>query len=626
MNYLSVENLVKSYGIKTLFRNISFGVDRGQRVALIAGNGTGKSSLLKILVGKDTADSGAVTFRKDIKIGYLDQQPEIDEQKTVLDEVLSSDNAILVAIREYEECLLLQENGQLNESKFQAAYEKMEDLQAWDYESRIKQILFQLKITKLDQKTGELSGGQKKRVALAKVLSEDPDLLILDEPTNHLDFDMIEWLENYLSRQSVTLLMVTHDRYFLDRVCNEIIELDNGKLYNYKGNYSYFLEKKDEREFNEQREQDKSRNLLRKELEWIRKMPKARTTKSKSRIDAFYDLQDKTGNKKVEKKLTLDVKMSRIGGKVLEMKKVYKSYEDKVILKGFDYTFKTGERIGIAGSNGSGKSTFLNIITGKEKADSGKINLGETIVVGYYSQDGLVLKEDKRVIEVVKDIAEVIPLGDGSKLTASQFLQHFMFPPEMQYTYVSKLSGGEKRRLFMLTVLIKNPNFLILDEPTNDLDLLTLNALEDFLMNYKGCLLLVSHDRYFMDKLVDHLFIFEGNGVTRDFLGNYSDYREYQTEKEKVEKQQQKSPEEKTEAKTSDSPKKYTFQQKKEYEQLEKEIEKLEAKKKEIEEGLFSGTLSNEAISSQSLELGKVIEDIETKTTRWLELGEIVEI
>ncbi|MBA3901779.1 MAG: ABC-F family ATP-binding cassette domain-containing protein [Bacteroidetes bacterium] len=627
MNYLSVENLSKSYGIKVLFKNISFGVNKGERVALVAGNGTGKTSLLTILSGKDTADSGNVIYRRDIRTAYLEQEPDFDADKTVMEEVFRTENPVLSAIKEYEECLEMQEHGGLNEEKYQAAFEKMENLNAWDYEIKVKQILSQLKITDLNQKTGKLSGGQKKRVALAKVLIEEPEMLILDEPTNHLDFEMIEWLENYLVKQDMTLLMVTHDRYFLDRVCNNIIELDRGILYSYKGDYEYFLEKKEERIFNQGREMDKANNLLRKELEWVRKMPKARTTKSKSRVDAFYELEEKTSGHKKDKELQLNVKMTRLGGKVLECKKIYKSYGDREILKGFDYTFKTGERIGVVGMNGAGKSTFLNIITGKEQVDSGKVNVGETVVYGYYSQEGLLLNDEKRVIEVVKDIAEVIPLGDGSKLTASQFLQHFLFPPEMQYTYVSKLSGGEKRRLFLLTVLMKNPNFLILDEPTNDLDLLTLNVLEEFLLSYGGCLIIVSHDRYFMDKLVDHLFVFEGEGKVKDFPGNYSDYRTWLLNREKEGKVKVK-PEEKIEVvsviKEKSESKKVSYKDQKEYDALEMEISKLENEKKQLETLLNSGTLPNEELQEKALDLGEIIQKIDEKSMRWLELGEMI--
>jgi ATP-binding cassette subfamily F protein uup len=543
MNLLSIENLSKSYGEKQLFKDLTFGISQGEKVALVARNGTGKSTLLRILCNKDNADSGRVVFRKDLRISFLDQNPEFNEELSIIDAVLLSENEITIAIKRYEK-LIEEQTDEISAAQskdLEEAIAMMDKTNAWAYEVRVKQVLDKLGLVKLSQQLKTLSGGQKKRVALAKVLIEEPDLLIMDEPTNHLDVDMIEWLEEYLENKDLSLFLVTHDRYFLDNVCNKIIELDQQKLYTYQGNYSYFLEKKAEREFNSAREVDKAQNLMRKELEWIRRMPKARGTKSKSRVDAFYDLKEKATDKRQIAEMELNVKMSRIGGKVIEMKKVYKSYDDFNILKGFDYTFKTGERIGIVGKNGIGKTTFLNLITGKELPDSGKINVGETIVFGYYSQAGLTLKEDKRVIEVVKDnIAEVISLGDGSKVSASQFLTLFQFPPEMQYTYVSKLSGGEKRRLFLLTVLVKNPNFLILDEPTNDLDLLTLQTLEEFLLHFKGCLVVVSHDRYFMDKLVDHLFVFEGDGIVKDFTGNYREWRDEVVEEELQLKKKQK--------------------------------------------------------------------------------------
>jgi len=542
MNYLSIENLTKTYGEKTLFKNISFGIEQGQKLALIAKNGSGKSTLLRIICGKDIPDSGNIVSRNGISIAYLDQDPQFDEQSNVIENIFRADNPILKIIKEYEFCLeeVNLDPSTENLEKLQQISAQMDDAAAWDYDVKVKQILFELKVTNLHQAISETSGGQRKRVALSRVLIEAPDLLIMDEPTNHLDLAMVEWLENYLSRQDMALLMVTHDRYFLDNVCDEIIEMDNHQLYRYKGNYSYFLEKKAEREFNEGRETDKARNLMRTEIEWMRRMPKARGTKSKARIDAFYDLKDKAAGKAKQQALQLNVKMNRIGGKVIELKKLYKNFGDLKVVKGFDYTFKTGERIGIVGKNGVGKSTFLNMLMGLEQADSGKINVGETVVFGYYSQQGMILNEDKRVIEVVKEIADVIPMGDGSKITASQFLQLFQFPPDSQYTYVSKLSGGEKRRLYLLTVLMKNPNFLILDEPTNDLDLLTLNTLEDFLLNFKGCLLIVSHDRYFMDKLVDSLFVFEGDGIISGFTGNYAEYRDKQEEIERIEKENSK--------------------------------------------------------------------------------------
>ncbi len=639
MNLLSVENLSKSYGEKQLFKDLTFGIAQGEKVALVARNGTGKSTLLRILSSKDNADSGRVVFRRDLRISFLDQNPVFDEELSIIDAVLLAENEITLAIKKYEKIIAAQtdEMDAAQSKELEDALALMDKTNAWAYEVRVKQVLDKLGLIKLNQQLKTLSGGQKKRVALAKVLIEEPDLLIMDEPTNHLDVDMIEWLEEYLENKDLSLFLVTHDRYFLDNVCNKIIELDSQKLYTYEGNYSYFLEKKSEREFNSAREVDKAQNLMRKELEWIRRMPKARGTKSKSRVDAFYDLKDKATEKRQINDMELNVKMSRIGGKVIEMKKVYKAYDDFDILKGFDYTFKTGERIGIVGKNGIGKTTFLNLITGKEVPDSGKINVGETIVFGYYSQAGLTLKEDKRVIEVVKDnIAEVISLGDGSKVSASQFLTLFQFPPEMQYTYVSKLSGGEKRRLFLLTVLVKNPNFLILDEPTNDLDLLTLQTLEDFLIHFKGCLVVVSHDRYFMDKLVDHLFVFEGEGIVKDFSGNYRDWREQvaEDELELKKKQKQLLAEQKYEkqaepsslaADSASKNKKKSFKEKYEFEQLQKEIASLESEKKELNQKLALALGSHDEILKWSKRIGEVIEAMDEKELRWLTLSELPE-
>ena len=639
MNLLSVENLSKSYGEKQLFKDLTFGIAQGEKVALVARNGTGKSTLLRILSSKDNADSGRVVFRRDLRISFLDQNPIFDEELSIIDAVLLAENEITLAIKKYEKIIAAQtdEMDAAQSKELEDALALMDKTNAWAYEVRVKQVLDKLGLIKLNQQLKTLSGGQKKRVALAKVLIEEPDLLIMDEPTNHLDVDMIEWLEEYLENKDLSLFLVTHDRYFLDNVCNKIIELDSQKLYTYEGNYSYFLEKKSEREFNSAREVDKAQNLMRKELEWIRRMPKARGTKSKSRVDAFYDLKDKATEKSQINDMELNVKMSRIGGKVIEMKKVYKAYDDFDILKGFDYTFKTGERIGIVGKNGIGKTTFLNLITGKEVPDSGKINVGETIVFGYYSQAGLTLKEDKRVIEVVKDnIAEVISLGDGSKVSASQFLTLFQFPPEMQYTYVSKLSGGEKRRLFLLTVLVKNPNFLILDEPTNDLDLLTLQTLEDFLIHFKGCLVVVSHDRYFMDKLVDHLFVFEGEGIVKDFSGNYRDWREQvaEDELELKKKQKQLLAEQKYEkqaepsslaADSASKNKKKSFKEKYEFEQLQKEIASLESEKKELNQKLALALGSHDEILIWSKRIGEVIEAMDEKELRWLTLSELPE-
>ena len=628
MNILSVENVSKSYGTKVLFKNISFGLDQGQKIGLLARNGAGKSSLLKILTGNDISDSGNVVMRNGISVAFLGQEPLFDKNSSVLEAALSGSNPSIIAVKEYEYALEQCEKDptEKNSDLLTNAIEKIDELNAWDYESKVKQILSKLQITNLLQPVSTLSGGQLKRVALSKVLIDDPDFLILDEPTNHLDVEMIEWLEEYLISKDTTLLLVTHDRYFLDRICDEILELENGQLYRYKGNFSYFMEKKAEREFNEGREVDKAQNLMRKELEWIRKMPKARTTKSKSRIDAFYDLEEKATGRKVQTEMELNVKMSRIGGKIIELKKVYKSFGDVAIVKGFDYTFKTGERIGIVGKNGIGKSTFLNMLMGLEQPDSGKINVGESVVFGYYSQKGLELKEDKRVMEVVKDIADVIPLSDGSKVNASQFLQLFKFPPDIQYTYVSKLSGGEKRRLYLLTVLMKNPNFLILDEPTNDLDLLTLGILEDFLSNFKGCLVIVSHDRYFMDKLVDHLFIFEGDGIISDFNGSYNDYRDKMIEQEKeikraIPKKEAPVVVAKVEQ-TTDKKEKLTFKEKFEHDALQKEIPELEEEKKLLEKKLESNIEDHQELTNCTKRIGELIQLIDEKSLRWLELSE----
>ena len=635
MNLLSIENLSKSYGEKQLFQNLTFGINQGEKVALVARNGSGKSTLLRIITGTDTSDDGKVIFRRDLRVSFLDQNPTFNEELSIIDTVLMAENEITKAIKQYEKIIDIP-TDELNSKQaegLEQALAQMDKTNAWAYEIRVKQVLAKLGLVKITVPVKKLSGGQKKRVALAKVLIEEPDLLIMDEPTNHLDVDMIEWLEEYLENKDLSLLLVTHDRYFLDNVCNKIIELDQQTLYTYQGNYSYFLEKKSEREFNAAREIDKAKNLMRKELEWIRRMPKARGTKSKSRIDAFYDLKDKATDKKQHADLELNVKMSRIGGKVIEMKKVYKAYDDLKILKGFDYTFKTGERIGIVGKNGIGKSTFLNLISGKEHPDSGKINVGETIVFGYYSQAGIELKEDKRVIEVVKEnIAEVISLADGSKVSASQFLTLFQFPPEMQYTFVSKLSGGERRRLFLLTVLVKNPNFLILDEPTNDLDLLTLQTLEEFLMNFKGCLVIVSHDRYFMDKLVDHLFVFEGDGEVKDFSGNYQDWRAkvMADEQELKKKEKQLTAEKNTEniaAAEADTLKnkikKKSFKEKFEFEQLQHVIATLETEKVQLSEQLSSGAGTHAEIAKWSERIGQIVEELNEKELRWLMLSEL---
>ena len=636
MNYLSAENLTKTYGERTLFKDISFGLAKGDKVALIANNGTGKSTLLRILGGKDMADSGVFSFRDGIRVSFLEQEPVLtDDKNLTVDAFVKQASAeVLGIIRDYNAALAKAESGDQEDLKqLERASSAMDARQAWDFDRRLTTMLGRFGIHDLSQSLSTLSGGQKKRLALAITVLDQPEFLILDEPTNHLDIEMVEWLEDYFLQSNITLLMVTHDRYFLDRVCNSILEMHNGKMYRHQGNYSFFLEKREEREAVYQTEIDKAGKLYKKELEWMRRQPKARTTKSKSRIDSFYDTKAKAHSGKKQSELKLDVKMTRIGDKILELKKVRKSYGERVLLDGFDYTFKKGERIGILGKNGCGKSTLLNIITGREEADSGKINTGETIVYGYYNQAGLELKSDKRVIEVLKDIAEVIVLADGSKLTASQFLLHFMFPPEMQYTYVSKLSGGEKRRLHLLTVLIKNPNFLILDEPTNDLDLLTLQKLEEFLENFGGCLLVVSHDRYFLDKLVDHLFIFEGQGKIKDFWGPYSEYKEKQLEENSsTDKDSSHKSELEQSAMVEDTgnsikkemqPKKLSYKHKFELEQLDKEIPELEAEKATMEAKLQQSDLPYEELQKVSDRISEIVALLEEREMRWLELDEM---
>jgi ATP-binding cassette subfamily F protein uup len=625
MNYLSAENLSKTYGDKTLFEGLSFGLHKGEKTALIANNGTGKSTLLKILAGKETTDAGQVTLREGIKVAFLEQDPYFEPDQTIDELINSSHTEISKVIQAYEDALQAQnEFHQADTQKqLEEATNEMDHKMAWDYDRRLKQLLSLFRITDTTKATDILSGGEKKRLALALVLLDEPELLILDEPTNHLDIDMIEWLENYLSRSNITLLMVTHDRYFLDRVCNHILEMSHGQLFYHSGNYEYFLEKKAEREEIAQVETGKARQLMKKELEWLRRQPKARTTKSKSRIQAFDGIKEKATSQHTEQELKLQLNVKRIGGKILEIDHLSKSYGDTRIVEDFSYMFKKGERIGIIGKNGSGKTSFLNLITENEQADSGTIEKGQTIVFGYYKQAGLPLPDDKKVIDVAKDIAEVVQMGDGNSISASKFLEHFMFPPDVQYKQVGLLSGGEKRRLNLLTVLIKNPNFLILDEPTNDLDLLVLNKLEEFLMNYQGCLILVSHDRYFLDKLTDHLFIFEGNGKVKDYYGSYTNYT-FQKVKEKLANDKQLKKETKpvksarTKVKT-----RLSFNEKREYESLEKEIEQLENEKAEIESLIHSGIKDYEELNRLSAKIGELIKLIDEKTMRWMELDEL---
>ena len=629
MNYLQVDHLTKTYDTRVLFDDISFTINAGQKVALVARNGAGKTTLLRILTGRDFPDSGKVQVHRGITVGYLEQDPVLDEAKSIMDNILSGDSPSIRAIRAYEEALLAQERSYSHETilAVERAHSQMEALGAWDFELRIKQILGRLHIVALDQHVSTLSGGQKKRIALSKLLIEEPDLLILDEPTNHLDIEMVEWLEEYLSNRNLTLLVVTHDRYFLDRVCNEIMELENSKIFNYRGNYSLYVEKKAHRDMVETAELEKVRNTYRRELEWVKRMPRARTTKSKSRLDAFEGIAEKATSKKQQEILNLDVKMARMGGKILEMIKVSKSFGDLKIVDQFTYLFKQYDKIGIVGRNGMGKTTFLNLIMELEKPDGGKISTGETVVYGYYAQAGLHLKEDKRVIEVVKDIAEFIPLADGSKLSATQLLTRFQFPPETQYTYVSKLSGGEKRRLYLMTILIQNPNFLILDEPTNDLDILTLSILEEFLSEFKGCLLIVSHDRYFMDRLVDHVFVFEGDGVIKDFPGNYSEWRIA----DDLEKAKSASATPCVSTRTDTVPKeqghtqrKAGFKEKREYEVLSTDIPLLEAQKADLEYRLQSAVTNHLAILELTETLAKVTAALNEKEIRWLELDELI--
>ena len=621
MNYLSVEELTKTFGVRVLFKDLTFGIDKGQKVALIAKNGTGKSTLLKILSGQEQYDSGKVTFRKDIKVGILQQSPNYDDELTVSETIFSSKTPTIQVILEYEQAVLHPEDNE----RMQQAFEQMDLHEAWDYEIKIKQILGQLAIHDLSQKIGTLSGGQQKRIALAQVLIEEPDLLILDEPTNHLDIDMIEWLENYLSKENMTILMVTHDRYFLERVCNEIIELDDHTMYKYKGNYSYFLQKKQEREEVFEANVDKAKNLYRKELEWMRRMPKARGTKAKSREDAFYETKKIAHQKKDKAKVEIEINMTRLGGKILELHHARKSFGDLKILDDFNYVFKQRERIGIVGKNGAGKTTFLELIMGNQELDGGKIITGETVVFGYYTQKGIQFKEDKKVIEVIKDIAEVIPLTKGKKLTAVQLLERFLFTKDMHYNQVAKLSGGERRRLYLLTILMSNPNFLILDEPTNDLDIITLQILEEFLEDFQGCLMVITHDRYFMDKLVDHLFVFEGNGKVKDFTGKYHEYRSLGKKTAQPTKEVKKEENKPVEQSQKELPKKkLSYKEKTEFEQLEKEIPLLEEKKEQLSAQLNDPITDHEKLLVITKELGDITQELDVKTDRWLTLSEYI--
>ncbi len=615
MNYLTVNQLSKYYGDKLLFENITFFIDKGQKVALIAKNGTGKSSLIKILQGLEPPESGEYKFHKDIKVGFLVQEPNFDDTRSVYQTIMHADNPILMASLNYEKAL--EGNGDL-----QTAMNKMDELEAWDYEQQMKLILSKFLIHDLDQKVGTMSGGQKKRLALAILLLEQPDILILDEPTNHLDMDMIEWLEEYLSKQNITLLMITHDRYFLENICNEILELDNGILYKHKGNYSKYLENKELRDENQRVNIEKAQNTYRKELEWMRRQPKARTTKAQSRVDNFENVKAAATAKVEDKRVEIEVRMQRLGGKIVELHNIQKQYGNKILLDKFSHKFQRGERVGIVGRNGCGKSTLLNILLGEESYDAGNIVLGETVVFGYYNQKGLQLKSDKKVIDVVKDIAEYLPIGKGT-LSASQVLERFLFTPSQQHNLVSTLSGGERRRLYLLTILMKNPNFLILDEPTNDLDILTLQVLEDFLMDFKGCLVIVSHDRYFLDKLTDHLFVFEGNGKVRDFLGNYNEYRLQLKEEIKQALREEKLANERnlSNTKQATEKRKLTFKEQTEFKQLEKDIEQLSQSKITLTEKLNSA-INHAELQKLAEQLEEIILSLDEKELRWLELSE----
>lgn len=625
ISYLQVDNLSKRFGEQLLFEHISFGVGKGQKVALIAKNGMGKSTLLRIIAGKDSAETGTVIFRNDISIGILEQDPLLEPENTVFEEVFNSEAPILTLIKNYENAVEHNDTAALEH-----LIPEMDAHSAWDYETTIKQILSELKVGFYDRKISQLSGGQKKRVGLAKVLISNPEFLILDEPTNHLDIEMTEWLEEYLGKSNSTLLMVTHDRYFLDRVCNQIIEIDEFGLFSYSGNYAYYLEKREERIANHNAAVDKARNLLRTEQEWMRRMPQARGHKAQYRIDNFYKLKETASQTVTEKKMELDIKGQRLGKKILELEHVNKSYDGLCLLKDFSYKFVRGEKIGIVGKNGVGKSTFLNIITQNIEPDSGSISIGETVVYGYYKQSGITFKENDRVIDIVKNISERIDLGNGRIMSASQFLEYFMFTDKQQYSLVEKLSGGERRRLYLLTVLMSNPNFLILDEPTNDLDIVTLNVLEEYLKSFKGCLLIVSHDRFFTDKVVDRIFAFEGNGIVKDFPGNYTIYKnqreEEKEQQEKIEREKKKQEPKTTQSNNitkSEKKRKLTFKERQEMQQLETEIEQLNAEKAEIEAALNSGTLPADELIQKSNRIGELIDLLDEKEMRWLELSEI---
>lgn len=621
VNYISVENVAKAFGERVLFENISFGINEGQKIGFVAKNGTGKTSLLNIITKSEPSDNGQVVYRNGLKTAFLPQEPALDTHLTIEETIFTGDNESLRAIAEYESAM---DNPEDTE-RMQKAFDTMERLQAWDFETQYKQILSKLKLDNLTVKVKSLSGGQRKRLALANVLLSKPQLIFLDEPTNHLDLEMIEWLEEFFAKENITLFMVTHDRYFLENVCNEIVELDHGKLYSYKGNYAYYLEKKEARQVAEATELGKTKQLFKKELEWMRRQPKARTTKSKSRIDDFFEIKKKAKQRRDEHQITLEINMERLGSKIIELHKVSKKYGDLVIANQLEYVFKKGERIGIIGKNGTGKSSFLNLLTGQQLPDAGKVIVGETVKIGYYTQSGIQIKPGQKVIEVIKEFGEFIPLKKGRIISAGQLLERFLFDRKKQYDFVEKLSGGERKRLYLCTVLIQNPNFLILDEPTNDLDIVTLNVLESFLLDFPGCLLVVSHDRYFMDKIVDHLFVFEGQGVINDFPGNYSDYRAYEkssTKKVEVSATIVEEPKKEKGHWKQNSTSALSFNEQKEFSKIERELKKLENKKADIESIFADKNLEGDELIEMSKKLEVIVNDIEEKEMRWMELAE----
>ena len=616
MHYLTVENISKSYGEITLFSAISFSIHKGQKIGFLAKNGSGKTTILNIISGNDTPDSGQVVVKNNLSIAFLPQLPKLNDELSIEEALFSTQNKFIDAIKNYNKALETPDDTDL----YQKSFETMERLNAWDYETLFKQVLFQLKLEDLSKKVKELSGGQKRRLALAITLINKPDLLILDEPTNHLDLEMIEWLEDFFAKENITLFMVTHDRYFLENVCNEIVELDNEKLYNYNGNYSYYLEQKEQRTRIENTELSKAKQLYKKELSWIRRQPKARTTKSKSRIEDFKSIKQQAQQRRKEHEVQLEINMERLGSKVVELHKISKSYNSTVLINQFDYVFKTGERVGIIGKNGTGKSTFLNLITQRVKPDNGKVVIGETVKFGYYTQKGIKINKGEKVIDVIKKYGDYIPLKKGKQISAQQLLERFLFDRKKQYDFVEKLSGGEQKRLYLCTVLIQNPNVLILDEPTNDLDIVTLNVLENFLLDFPGCLFIVSHDRYFMDKVVDHLFVFKGNGIIEDFPGNYSDYRIYESSNQT----ESKEPKEKKQWK-KDSNSKLSYNEQKEYTNLESKLKTLEHDKATLEAKFHNPDLSSDEIQELSQKLQEVIDTINQKEERWFELTEKME-